>query len=271
MDYKTYAPTQSLALFVKCYWTLKASATKPPEIQRIVPDGCMEMIFNDGDPYQQIAEDGKRIQQPRCFVFGQITSPLDIIPTGVTGIFAVRFHPDGFAPFTTLPLRNLDNRAVPLSELYGQAGVELEKNMLATPTTTTRIAAVESFLLNRLKTPEAIDALSKSSVDILLRTKGQVSIDDLAGQLNTNRRQLERAFSSVIGLSPKQLSKIIRLQATLRLMEQKQFTSLTSLAHESGYFDQAHFIKDFREFTGMSPRQFYGDNIRLSALFIGTE
>ena len=250
---------------------MEAPATNVPETQRIVPDGCMEMIFNDGDLYCQILKDGTPLQQPRSFVFGQISLPLDIEPTGATGIFAVRFHPDGFAPFTSHSLGSLDNRAVPLSELYGDAGVELEKNVLAVSGTTERIAIVESFLLNRLNSPEATDALSKSSVEILLRTKGQVTIDELAGQLNTNRRQLERRFSSAIGLSPKQLSKIIRLQATLRLMEQKQFPSLTSLAHESGYFDQAHFIKDFREFTGMTPRQFYCDNLKLSALFIGTE
>jgi transcriptional regulator GlxA family with amidase domain len=130
---------------------------------------------------------------------------------------------------------------------------------------------MESFLLTRLNSQEGIDALSKSSVELLLRTNGQMSIDDLAGKLSTNRRQLERRFSSAIGLSPKQLAKIIRLQTTLRLMEQKQFTSLTSLAYENGYFDQAHFVKDFREFTGMSPRQFYGDHVKLSALFIGTD
>lgn len=250
---------------------MEAPAGKVPERQRVVPDGCMEMIFNDGDLFYQMLENGTRLQQPRCFVFGQITSPLDIEPSGSTGIFAIRFHPDGFAPFTTLSMHSLDNRAVPLAELYGRTGVELEKNILDERSTTVRIAIIESFLLNRLNSLEGTDALAKSSVDMLLRSKGQVSIDDLAGQLNTSRRQLERRFSSAIGLSPKQLAKIIRLQATLKLMEQEQFTSLTSLAHENGYFDQAHFIKDFREFTGMTPRQFYGDNLKLSALFIGTE
>jgi len=271
MDYKTYPPAPSLKLFVKCFWSLEAPASWVPEKQRIVPDGCMEMIFNDGDLYCQILENGEHILQPRCFVFGQITSPLDIAPNGATGILAVRFHPDGFAPFTTLALHSMDNRAVALSELYGEAGVDLEKKVLAAPTTTDRIAIIESFLLNRLNSPDGIDSLAKSCVEMLLRTKGQVSIDILAGQLNTSRRQLERKFFLAIGLRPKQLSKIIRLQATLKVMEQKQFASLTALAHENGYFDQAHFIKDFREFTGMSPRQFYGDHLRLSALFIGTE
>ena len=67
----------------------------------------------------------------------------------------------------------------------------------------------------------------------------------------------------------KQLTKIIRLQAALKMMQQKQFATLTALAYESGYYDQAHFIKDFKEFAGTSPKEFYKDNLKLSALFIG--
>ena len=82
---------------------------------------------------------------------------------------------------------------------------------------------------------------------------------------------MERKFISVVGMSPKQLSRIVRMQSTLKMLEQKNFASLTSLAHENGYYDQAHFIKDFKEFTGMSPKLFFGGNMKLSALFIAAE
>jgi AraC-like DNA-binding protein len=69
-------------------------------------------------------------------------------------------------------------------------------------------------------------------------------------------------------MSPKQFSKISRLQAALKLIGQGAFNNLTDLALEAGYYDQAHFIKDFREFTGVSPKQFYADSLKLSALFM---
>ena len=128
---------------------------------------------------------------------------------------------------------------------------------------------IETFLRNKLKSPEVTDRIAKQSVEMLLQLNGQLSVDDLAAHLKINRRQLERKFLSTIGLSPKQLAKVIRLQATLKMLEKKQFTSLTSLAYENGYFDQAHFIKDFKEFTGMSPGQFYTGNLKMSALFAG--
>ena len=271
MEYKTWVPTPSLAHFVKCFWTLEAPADRSQERQRIVPDGCMEMIFHYGDLFYQYLDNGTNVTQPRSFVFGQIIKPLEIAASGKTGVFAARFHPDGFIPFSTMEIKMMDNRAVSLEQLYGEQGKTLELDVLSAATTKKRIEKVEGFLVSKLRSPEGVDALAKSSVDLLLRSKGQVTIDSLAEQLQSSRRQLERKFVTTIGLSPKQLSKIIRFQSTLKMMEQKHFTSLTALAHNGGYFDQAHFIKDFKEFTGLSPKQFYANNLAMSALFIGTE
>jgi AraC-like DNA-binding protein len=271
MDYNIYTPGTALSPFIKCFWTLASPATTRLNKQRIVPDGCMEMIFHYGDLYKQYAGDGSYIIQPRCFVFGQVSMALDIEPTGRTGIFAARFHPDGLTAFTGMAVKELENRAVPLQELFGEEGLTLEKAVLSATTTESRVNIVEAFLLKQLNTPEVMDRIAKSSVEILLQLNGLISVEALSAQLNTNRRQLERKFSSVIGLSPKQLAKIIRLQATLKMLEKKQFASLTSLAYDNGYFDQAHFIKDFKEFTGLSPKQFFAGNLTLSALFIGTK
>ncbi|TND09274.1 MAG: AraC family transcriptional regulator [Bacteroidetes bacterium] len=271
MDYKTYNPVSDLSAFVKCFWSLDGPAENKPEKQRIVPDGCMEMIFHYGDLYKQYLENGNAIIQPRCFVFGQITQPLEIEPTGTTGIFAARFHPDGLSPLIALPLSKMENRAVPLQELFGEEVIHVEKKILKAKKNETRKQIIETFLLNRLLSPESIDRIAKESVEIITNLKGQVSVDELSEQIKINRRRLERKFSSAIGLSPKQLSKIIRLQSTLKMLANKRFTSLTSIAHEGDYYDQAHFIKDFKEFTGMSPKKFYAGSLKMSSLFIDSE
>lgn len=271
MDYNTYEPGEDVKDFIKCYWTLKDNFDEKVEKQRIVPDGCMEMLFHSGDLYRQYKSDGSFLVQPKCFVFGQITQALEIEPTGKTDIFSARFNPEGFTPFCNLPLEKMKNRAVPLTELFGDQGVILEEKILREPITEKRIKIIEEFLLRLLKTQETVDRLTRSSVEVILDLNGRLTIDELAEQLKVNRRTLERRFSSIIGLGPKQLSKIIRLQATLKMLENRQFTSLTALAHEGGYFDQAHFINDFKEFTGMSPKQFYAHNLKMTSLFIGSE
>jgi len=268
MNYQTFEPSKDLSSLVKCYWTLESPKEETPEKQTIVPDGCMEMIFHYGDLYKQYT-DNRSIVQPRCFVIGQLTQPLEIEPTGETGIFSVRFHPEGFLPFATVPIKEMENKAVTLEKLFGKDGQEIEQKLLNTISTSERINLIETFLLSRLADTETIDRIIKSTVETILTANGQLSVDELSRQTNINRRQLERKFSSIIGLSPKQLSKTIRLQATLKMLLNKKFTSLTALAYEGEYYDQAHFIKDFREFTGMTPKEFYGNNLKMSSLFYG--
>lgn len=271
MEYKEYDVDEQLQPFVKCFWSLDAPATEIGQRQRIIPDGCMEMIIHYGDLYEQFLEDGSGIIQPRCFVFGQITTPLEIAPTGVSVIIAARFQPDGFFPFTNFPLEKMENKAVPLNKLFGDAAEAFEIKILDSKNTEERIGIITDFLLTRLDNPEARNRITAASIELLMETKGLLNVEELSSHLQVNRRQLERNFSTAIGLSPKQLSKAIRLQASLKMMQQNKQDNLTSLALENGYYDQAHFIKDFKEFTGLSPKQFYADNLKMSALFSGTD
>lgn len=268
MNYQVFEPGEELSAFIKCYWTLEGPGEESPQKQTIVPDGCMEMIFHYGDRYLQYMENESRIVQPRCFVIGQLTRPLEIEPTGETGIFSIRFHPEGFMPFATLPIKEMENTAVSLEKLFGKDGEELEQRILNTPEISERIKLAEAFLFQRLTDTETIDRIVRSTVETILTANGQLSVEELSRQTNINRRQMERKFSSAIGLSPKQLSKTIRLQAALKMLLNKKFTNLTALAHEGEYYDQAHFIKDFRELTGLTPKEFYGDQLKMSRFFM---
>lgn len=267
MDYQTFEPNKDLVPLIKCYWTLESPSEKTPKKQVIVPDGCMEMIFHYGDLYKQYVNSDIAITQPRCFVFGQITKPLEIEPTGITGIFSVRFHPNGFLPFATVPLKEMENKPMPLFVFFGSEAEEIEENILKAKSSEERIKLIETFLTKQLESKKAIDRIVKSTVRTILTANGQLSVRELSKKTNISPRQLERKFSLAIGLSPKQLSKTIRLQATLTMLLSKNFTSLTALAYENEYYDQAHFIKDFKDLTGFTPKEFYGENLKMSALF----
>ena len=271
MNYQTFEPCHDLTTLAKCYWTLESPKEENPQRQSIVPDGFIEMIFHYGDAYKQYIEIGNCIIQPICFVIGQLTRPLEIEPTGEIGIFSIRFYPEGFLPFATIPIKEMENTAVSLVKLFSKDKHEIEQKILRADSTSERINHIEAFLLSRLAYAKNIDRIIKSTIDTILTPNGQLSVAELSKQTNINRRQLERKFSSAIGLSPKQLSKIIRLQTTLKMLINKKFTSLTALAYEGEYYDQAHFIKDFREFTGLTPKEFYGNNLTMSSLFYGTD
>ncbi len=271
MNYQTFEPDQDLTAFIKCYWTLDSPKEETPEKQTIVPDGCMEMIFHYGDPYKQYLDNGNSIIQPRCFVIGQLTRPLEIEPTGETRIFSVRFHPEGFLPFTTVPIKEMENTAVSLEKLFGKAGQEIGQQVLNANSTLERIKLIEIFLLDRLTDIETVDRIVKSTVETIITANGQLSVDELSRLNKVNRKQLLRKFSSAIGLSPKQLSRTMRLQAALKMLLNDQFSNLAELAYENEYYDQAHFIKEFKEFTGVTPKEFYGTHLKMSSLFYGTD
>ncbi|MBC9933863.1 helix-turn-helix domain-containing protein [Chitinophaga qingshengii] len=267
MNRQINEPHLDLAALVKCYWTLESPAGTTPERNTIVPDGCMKLIFHYGDVYKHYPEHGDSITLPRCFLIGQLTRPYEVEPTGETGTFFVCFHPNGFLPFTSMPIREMENTAVPLKILFGKEGASLEQHILSAHDTAERINLVETFLCNKLKDAGTIDHIVQSTVETILTANGQLSVDELSKQANVNRRQLVRKFSFAIGLSPKQLSKTIRLQHTLKMLLNKKDVSLTALAYEGEYYDQAHFIKDFKEFTGLTPKEFYGDHLTMSLIF----
>lgn len=267
MNPKIFEPNSELAEFVKCYWTLESAKEDTPTKNTIVPDGTMKLIFHYGDTYKHHPKSGASIVLPKCFLIGQLTQPYVVEPLGITGTFVVRFHPNGFLPFTTIPIKNMENTAVSLDKLFGEEGTELGNNILNAKDTAERIKLVEVFLLKYLTDKRTIDFVVKSTIETILEANGKFAVNEFSQKMNINRRQLARKFSSAIGLSPKQLSKTIRIQATLKTLLMKEFISLTDLAYENEYFDQAHFIKEFKEFTGITPKEFYGDDLKMSLIF----
>lgn len=267
MKPEIFEPHSELTGFVKCYWTLESDKDDTPIKNTIVPDGTMKLIFHYGDEYKYHPKNRDSVILPKCFLIGQLTEPYVVEPLGKTGTFIVRFQPNGFLPFTTLPIKELENTAVPLYELFGKEGEEIGERILNANSTSERIELIDQFLINRLTSTDTVDHLVKSTVETIFNVNGQLSVNELSQQNNVNRRQLTRKFSSAIGLSPKQLSKTIRLQAVLKTLLTKETTSFTDLAYENEYFDQAHFIKDFKEFTGLTPKEFYGDHLKMSLIF----
>lgn len=273
MNYQTFRPTNDLDPLIKCYWTLEVPAEYNSEKQRIIPDGCMELIFILGDDIKRYTSESEFIIQPKAMVVGQITEPFTIQPVGYVNCFAVRFYPYGVTNFIKIPLKNLENKETPIAEIFGQKTAdELEQQIIHAAGTQQRIEVIETFLLNILNEKATIDNIVKSTVDALLATSGSSPIKTILKEDASKRRQLERKFLKQIGMSPKQLGKVVRLQTALKLVLNQKKGTFTEIAYESEYYDQNHFIKDFKEFTGVRPKDFLSDDqMMLSALFYGKD
>ena len=269
MNYQTYRLHKDLESIVKFYWTLEVPFDPKNQKQKIVPDGCIEMTFNFGDKIKRYTSETDFILHPNAMVMGQRTKSFDILPTGNVDTFAICFYPIGFANFVKIPLENLVDKETPILELFGQVeAYKLEQQMIQAVDTRQRIDIVEAFFLKMLIEKNTISNIVKSTVDVLLKTNGATPINVILKEDITKRRQLERHFKKQIGISPKQLGKAIRLQATLNLLLNKKTETLTDIAYESEYFDQNHFIKDFKDLVGVTPKDFlYNESMVLSTLF----
>ncbi|HEX8357123.1 MAG TPA: helix-turn-helix domain-containing protein, partial [Segetibacter sp.] len=160
-------------------------------------------------------------------------------------------------------------KETPIEQLFGdKPAQELTQKIIKATDTKQRIEISENFLLDKLNDKATIDNIVKTTIDTLLSTKGSTSINSILNGDLSKRRQLERNFIKQIGISPKQLGKVIRLQAALKMLLNEKGDNLTNIAYESEYYDQAHFIKDFKEFTGTNPKRFLDNKeMALSSLF----
>jgi len=260
MDYQEYKPRPELSAFVKFYWTLEVPKRDEVSKQLLLPDGCLEMAFALGDDVKRFVSEDEFVISPRQMIIGQITKQCYIQPTGYVNSFSVRFYPYGFAAFSSIPLHELADSEIDLDLVFGKEDSQvLSQRILEAQNTQERLKIVEDFLLSKLSEESFIHSIVKSTVDSIIEVKGNTSIKELFNEIGMSRRQLERHFMQKIGMSPKQLGKVVRLQSALKIMLNKNSKSLTDIAYESDYYDQNHFIKDFKTFSGITPKKFLDD------------
>ncbi len=251
------APSPKLRPYVQLIWcfeTGSSDAALPPE--RIAPDGVVELVFHYRDPMAMRFAGGEFGLQPRSSAVTLTRRFVEILPTGSTGFLSVRFRPWGAHHFLNLPISELADRQVWAEDLWGRGSRELEERLAAAPGTRARIGLVEEFLLSRLRTDR------KPSVEPLVRAvwrhRGDVRVAELCAELGLTERTVERTFAAALGMPPKGFIRLSRfLQACSRLRSGK-VASLTRLAHDSGYYDQAHFVADVKAFSGMTPGELLG-------------
>lgn len=252
MRYAEYPPHPQLAPWVRCFWTFDsmANAAGPEEV--IAPDGSPELVFHLGDAFQRLDDRGRVATQHRTVFVGQIERAMRVRPTGRAWIFSVRFRPAGAAAFLPDAARTFASRSTPLDALWGRAARELEERVALAAHDAERVALVSAALLARLA-PQRRAETARRAAERIAASGGLVRMDDLAAELSTAARTVERAFDDCVGVAPKTLARIVRFRRALELLEGPAKTTFAAVAVDCGYADQSHLVRDFREFTGEPP------------------
>ncbi|MFH6982519.1 helix-turn-helix domain-containing protein [Marinoscillum luteum] len=170
------------------------------------------------------------------------------------GTILVYFTETGFTHFASHPANELYNLSLSLADIFDQGVTkEVEEKLFSATTDLQRIQIVEAFLLSQLKDIQA-DRLIVEAVKLLCQSQGTIRIQELLEKLHISQSAFEKRFRKVVGTTPKKFASIIRFNAVLDSLNEDK--SLTEICYEHHFFDQAHFIKDFRLFTGDTPEQF---------------
>jgi AraC-like DNA-binding protein len=254
MEYQEYKPHSLLWGYIECYWS--AYADKPPfrEQESLIPDGTIELMFNFGDDYAQI-KDEQKIKVKGSHIIGIRKHSLQISQTNKQHFFSIRFKPGGSYPFFNVPAHLFCNAFYTLDELLGKDFKTLESQLQEALNNEERVSLANRFFLKKLYTvPETYQFVATCSR--LLLQNPSLSISELSRQVNTNYKTLERRFNAVMGLTPSELLKIKRFNNALLSMYSCRHTSLTAIAYECGYYDQSHFIREFKQLTYYTPRDF---------------
>jgi AraC-like DNA-binding protein len=250
---------------IECFWALESDTDIPEHRpERILPDGCVEVILNFASPFAQHTGDITHLQ-PRNFIVGQMTGPMLIAPTGPVQLIGIRFHPGGTAPFFRLPIHELTDQVVELASFARTLEARLLADTIHLPRITAKVFAIEKAM-RRLFQDGQSDLRVLRIAARIVDNSGMVSVDDLAIESGLSSRQLERRFLAEVGVGPKLLSRILRFQQVFRAVDGNE-PAWPIVALDCGYYDQAHLIKDFRQFAQQTPAVLFTEQSRLSESF----
>jgi AraC-like DNA-binding protein len=261
MRYAEYPPSPRLRSLVERFWLLEGLATGGADA--IIPDGRVELIFHYGGSFWRHTDAAEPVEQPGSLLVGQMVEPVRLAPSGQAGVAAIRLRPSASRTLLRFPLAEVSGRFVDL-ELMFPSVATLRERLAEASHDGERLAALEQWLVDAACPPPRPQV--DTAVGLIVQSGGRVSIDSLTRQTGLSVRQIERQFQEDVGLSPKVFSRIIRLQVALRRV--RQGIPLMDVALASGYYDQAHMTRDFRQIAAMSPGVWQVHAGELAPLFV---
>ncbi len=265
MNYQRIEPDEKLSPWVDCYWFAE-STNAIREKKKIIPDGFPEIIFHYRDPYR-INISGAWKKQGKNLFAGQIRNFFYLKNTGASGMVGIKFKPAALAHLFELNMAEYTNHVVPLQQVIGKSfntAIESLRNSIQ-PEEFSKLLDHELGLIVQPFNDDA--QYVERCLDLIFERKGNVDVRELQDRVAITERQLQRLFNKYVGLPPKFYCRIIRFSHIFGLMEQRD-ASWVEIALESGYYDQSHFIRNFKAFTGEDPSAYLFEEETLANFFM---
>ncbi len=270
MHYQEQLPGPYFSKYVECYWQLTVA---PEEVvhqhEVLAPDCTFDILFALHPVRIHFMNTQYRLTIPAGASFiGQKTSGIQLSLTRPTTLYGIRFKPFAFASFPGVDIGKLLNKAFSLSKLFnlGPDNQQIITTILFNREFEEKVRFSEQLIYILLREKDQIDETFRSQLNYILDRKGMIKIKELFTEFGVSKVTLNHHFSKKLGLSPKKVSRIWRLNYFLQLQKEGLYNNLTELCHECGYYDQAHFIHEFKAFFNHSPKWFFKERSQLLSI-----
>jgi AraC-like DNA-binding protein len=256
MLYLTHIPKPPLNDFVELFWFYDGFPRRTHQKERLMPDGSVELVINLHENQARIYDrhDLEKCERlPGALLSGPHSSFFVIDTAEQDSVIGIHFKPGGAFPFLKLPVEEMQNLHVSLEDLWGIEALLLRERLLEAATPQEKLQLLESCLLARACKPLERHRAVGCALAMFRNVHTAPAMARISDEIGISSRRLIQLFSTEVGLTPKLFCRVRRFQQALEFINQGREFDWVDLAAGCGYFDQAHFIHDFRAFSGMSP------------------
>lgn len=253
MNYRVIQPTAALAHLVRSFWILEGSG---PYSHFSLPDVCPELIFHFKGRFDEPSQNGEKIPSFTAGLHAQTANTKSFHTKDDFGILGAYLYPHAIPVLFDNPANEVTGQMIDIDTLAGADGRTAEDAIANAADNESRIRLLETFIEKRLSEKEEATLPVFQSIQLIIEKRGLVRIADLSSPACLSSRQFIRQFTRYAGFAPKLFSRIVRFQAATEFYGSSP-TPLAEVAYACGYYDQTHFAKDFREFSGMPPKNYF--------------
>lgn len=255
MIYKIHIPVAPLSQFIDFFFYYEGYVAGHT-MDKFLPDGSIDLLIDLTETPKKLFHDESGTSYTtlkKSWISGMKTNYI-LIDASVSNMLGVHFKPGGCYPFVEFPLAEINNTTLEMDTFWGNSIHDIREAILEEKDIEKRFAIVENFLLLKGRNKMENHELVHYSVGQLTASPQMWTIRNLSHKTGVTQKHLITLFRKYVGLSPKMFSRINKFQKVVGMIERQEKIDWASLAYECGYFDQAHFIKEFREFSGVNPR-----------------
>ena len=253
-----HIPRTPLNHFIDLIW-FHEGLNSPHQLERVLPEASIELIINLRDETRHTFDPTSHQPQQsyrRSWLSGPHSKFIVIDTAPNASMIGVHFKPGGANAFFSMPLSELRNDVVALEVFWKGAAASLRDQLLEAATPTDKFRILEDALLARQRGRESTHPAVQYALDCFIRQPQGLSVGDITDKISLSPRRFIELFNDEVGMTPKLFSRVRRFQRALEEIQRRRNLRWAELAPDCGYYDQARFICDFKEFCGLTPADY---------------